>query len=72
MKDQKRAGGNHVIKLMLSQPLIINFSNGHFNRCTKENIAKGEHRKDAVCLTFILYKYKNTDDTHPRACLILD
>lgn len=59
MKDQKRAGGNHVIKLMLSQPLIIKFSNGHFKRCTKENIAKGEHRKDAVCLTFIqVQKYR--------------
>lgn len=32
----------------------MKFGNGHFKRCEKENIAKGENRKGADCLTFIL------------------
>lgn len=62
----------HMIKLIFSQPPTIKFHNGNFKRCTKENIAKDEHRKDAVCLTFTLHKYEFADYTPPRARLILN
>lgn len=62
----------HVIKSIFSQAPTIGTGNGYFKRCKEENIAKCEHRKHADCLAFIQCNYKNTDDTHPRACLILN
>lgn len=40
MKDQKRTGENYMIKLIFSQPPIINFYNGNFKRRAKKILQK--------------------------------